>query len=109
MESYEEFCVQSLDRLRAEGKTGRTVPRPASSLEKDSVLCFHGRPVLAPLLSEAQRGEMSAYRDRARQLEVELRARQRCRLLARVQGILEQAQVSTKLALGHQPHTALCC
>lgn len=92
MESYEEFCLRSLALLQEEGKLKRATCEPLWPPGSRSVVRFYGRAVLSPLLSEAQRGEMCDYRQRAVQLEVERQNRQRNNLLARVQDVLDQAQ-----------------
>ncbi|XP_069558904.1 centriolar coiled-coil protein of 110 kDa-like isoform X1 [Brachyistius frenatus] len=92
MESYEEFCLRSLVVLQEERKCRKTC-QPLCSLKARSVIHFHGRAVLSPLLSAEQRSEMCGHRRKAIQLEVDRQNRQRNKLLARVQGILAQAQV----------------
>ncbi|XP_070780025.1 centriolar coiled-coil protein of 110 kDa-like [Enoplosus armatus] len=92
MESYEEFCLRSLAILQEEGKFKKTTCEPHWSLKARSVIRFHGRAVLSPLLSAEQRSEICDHRRRAVQLEVNRQNQQRNNLLARVQDILEQAQ-----------------
>ncbi|XP_044037097.1 centriolar coiled-coil protein of 110 kDa-like [Siniperca chuatsi] len=92
MESYEEFCLRSLAILQEEGKFKETTCEPLWSLKARSVIRFHGRAVLSPLLSAEQRSEICDHRQRAIQLEVNRQNQQRNNLLARVQDILEQAQ-----------------
>ncbi|XP_038556361.1 centriolar coiled-coil protein of 110 kDa-like [Micropterus salmoides] len=92
MESYEEFCLRSLAILQEEGKFKKTTCEPLWSLKARSVIRFHGRAVLSPLLSAELRSEISDHRQRAVQLEVNRQNRQRNNLLARFQDIVEQAQ-----------------
>ncbi|XP_036004327.1 centriolar coiled-coil protein of 110 kDa [Fundulus heteroclitus] len=89
MESYEEFCLRSLAMLQ-EGKLKK---KTLCSLKARSVIRFHGRSILLPLLSAEQHAEMYGYRQRAIQLEQNRENLQRNKLLARVQNILDQAQV----------------
>ncbi|XP_031616285.1 centriolar coiled-coil protein of 110 kDa-like [Oreochromis aureus] len=93
MESYEEFCLRSLALLQEEGKFKKTTCEPSCSLKARSVIHFYGRAALSPLLNAEQRSEMCGYRQRAVQLEVDRQNQQRSKLLARIQGILDQAQV----------------
>ncbi|GAA6229172.1 centriolar coiled-coil protein of 110 kDa [Lates japonicus] len=96
MESYEEFCLRSLAILQEEGKFKKTTCKPLCSLKARSVICFHGRAVLSPLLSAEQRREMCGHRQRAVQQELDRQNQQRNKLLARVQDILDQAQTHTQ-------------
>ena len=50
MESYEEFCLRSLAILQEEGKFKQTTYEPILSLKACSVIRFHGRAVLSPLV-----------------------------------------------------------
>lgn len=93
MESYEEFCLRRLAILQEEGKFKKTTCEPPCSLKTRSAIHFCGRAVLSPLLNAEQRSEMCGYRHRAIQLEADRQNQQRNKLLARVQGILDQAQV----------------
>ncbi|XP_045066868.1 centriolar coiled-coil protein of 110 kDa [Coregonus clupeaformis] len=97
MESYEDFCLRSLARLQTEsqGKSQgqQTGCEPPGLVEALSFIHFHGRAVLSPLLSVEQRREMSQYRQRAAQLEVDRQTLRSSSLLARVQDILDNAQV----------------
>ncbi|XP_040919088.1 LOW QUALITY PROTEIN: centriolar coiled-coil protein of 110 kDa-like [Toxotes jaculatrix] len=92
MESYEDFCLRSLAILQEEGKFKKTTCEPLCSLKARSVIRFHGRAVLSPLLSAEQRKEMCGHRQRAVQQELDRQNQQRNKLLARVQDILDQAQ-----------------
>ncbi|KAM8724610.1 centriolar coiled-coil protein of 110 kDa isoform 3-T4 [Acanthopagrus schlegelii] len=92
MESYEEFCLRSLAMLQETGGFRKMACEPLWSLKAGSVICFHGRAVLSPLLSAEQRSEMCNYRQRAVQLEANRQNRQRSKLLTQVQDILGQAQ-----------------
>ncbi|KAJ8398744.1 hypothetical protein AAFF_G00419410 [Aldrovandia affinis] len=92
MESYEEFCSSSLARLQTEGK--RKMCCEASSPQGAlSLIRFHGRAVLLPVMSEEQRWEMAQYRQRAAQLDAERQSLHRTSLLTRVQAILDSVQV----------------
>ncbi|KAK5885006.1 hypothetical protein CesoFtcFv8_018764 [Champsocephalus esox] len=90
MESYEEFCLQSLAILQEEGKFKKTTCEPLWSPKAFSLIRFHGRAVLSPLLSAEQRSEMCDHRQRAVQLEVDRQNKLRKNPMARVQDILEQ-------------------
>lgn len=50
MESYEEFCLRSLAILQEEGKFKKSTCEPLCSLKARSVIRFHGRAVLSPLV-----------------------------------------------------------
>ncbi|KAM7386876.1 hypothetical protein PAMA_009484 [Pampus argenteus] len=91
MESYEQFCLRSLAILQEQDKFKKTICEPLCSLTS-SVIRFHGRAVLSPLLSAEQRSEMCDYRQRAVQLELDMQSKQRNNLLAQVQDILDQTQ-----------------
>ncbi|KAK5914074.1 hypothetical protein CgunFtcFv8_008540 [Champsocephalus gunnari] len=90
MESYEEFCLRSLAILQEEGKFKKTTCEPLWSPKAFSLIRFHGRAVLSPLLSAEQRSEMCDHRQRAVQLEVDRQNKLRKNPMARVQDILEQ-------------------
>ncbi|KAG7491403.1 hypothetical protein MATL_G00003290 [Megalops atlanticus] len=93
MESYEEFCSKSLARLQTEGRM-QMCGESSSQQEALSIIRFHGRAVLSPLLSVDQRREMTQYRQRAVQLEADRQSlRRQSRLLARVQDIIDSVQV----------------
>ncbi|KAM9745551.1 centriolar coiled-coil protein of 110 kDa isoform 1-T1 [Menidia menidia] len=92
MEGYQEFCVRTLALLQEEGKFKEKTREPLCSLRARSVICFHGRAVLSPLLSAEQRTEMCGHRLKATQMELSRQSHQRNKLLVRVQGILDQAQ-----------------
>uniref|UniRef100_A0A3B3UI21 Uncharacterized protein n=1 Tax=Poecilia latipinna TaxID=48699 RepID=A0A3B3UI21_9TELE len=53
MESYEEFCMRSLAMLQ-EGKLKKKTCEPLCSLKTGSVIRFHGRPILLPLVSKPE-------------------------------------------------------
>ncbi|XP_016529511.1 centriolar coiled-coil protein of 110 kDa isoform X2 [Poecilia formosa] len=92
MESYEEFCMRSLAMLQ-EGKLKKKTCEPLCSLKTGSVIRFHGRPILLPLLRAEQHTAMHGYRQRAIQLEQNRENLQRNKLMARVQVILDHVQV----------------
>lgn len=50
MESYEEFCLRSLAFLQEEGKFKKSTCEPLCSLKTQSVILFHGRAILSPLV-----------------------------------------------------------
>ncbi|XP_068435652.1 centriolar coiled-coil protein of 110 kDa-like isoform X2 [Clinocottus analis] len=93
MEGYEKFCLRSLVVLQEEGKFKRTTCEPLWSRKALSVIRFHGRAVLSPLLSAEQRSEMRNHRQKAVQLEVQ--KMQKNNLMARLQGIVHLAQAPT--------------
>ncbi|TNN85502.1 Centriolar coiled-coil protein [Liparis tanakae] len=92
MEGYEEFCLRSLAVLQEEGKRKKTTCEPRWSLKALSVIRFHGRAVLSPLLSAEQRSEMWEHRQKAVQLEVDMQNMQKNNRMNRVKGILDLAQ-----------------
>ncbi|KAJ8283465.1 hypothetical protein COCON_G00023150 [Conger conger] len=89
MASYDEFSSRTLGRLRTERKAP-VCGGASGQREALSTIRFHGRAVLAPLLSVDQRREMTRYRQKAAQLEAD-RLR-RAHLLARVQDIIDSVQ-----------------
>ncbi|KAJ8346074.1 hypothetical protein SKAU_G00302670 [Synaphobranchus kaupii] len=92
MESYEEFYFSSLARLQTDGR--KKTSRVASGQQRAlSLIRFHGRAVLLPVLSEDQRREMAQYRQRAAQLDAERQSLRRQSLLTQVQDILDGVQV----------------
>ncbi|XP_061568050.1 centriolar coiled-coil protein of 110 kDa-like isoform X2 [Cololabis saira] len=93
MESYEDFCLRSLAILREAVKLKQKTCEPLRFQEGRSVIRFHGRPVLQPLLNAEHCAEMCGYRQKAVQLEIDLQNLQRNKLLDRVQGILDRDQV----------------
>ncbi|XP_051797010.1 centriolar coiled-coil protein of 110 kDa isoform X1 [Acanthochromis polyacanthus] len=104
MESYEDFCLRTLALLQEEGKLRRKwTCDPLCSLKSRSAIRFHGRAALSPLLSAEQRGEMCFLRRRAVQLEADRQNQQRNKLLARVQVILDHAQVHEELSENKLP------
>uniref|UniRef100_A0A8C2ZG37 Uncharacterized protein n=1 Tax=Cyclopterus lumpus TaxID=8103 RepID=A0A8C2ZG37_CYCLU len=50
MEGYEEFCLRSLAGLQEEGTSKKTTCEPPWSPKALSVIRFHGRAVLSPLV-----------------------------------------------------------
>uniref|UniRef100_A0AAV2KGW3 Centriolar coiled-coil protein of 110 kDa-like n=1 Tax=Knipowitschia caucasica TaxID=637954 RepID=A0AAV2KGW3_KNICA len=95
MESYEQFCLQTLAFLQDEGTFEKMTREPLCPLKASSVILFHGRPILPPQLTAEQRQTMCNYRQQAEQLEVQRQSQQRNRLIARVQDLLDQAQTKT--------------
>ncbi|XP_030645521.1 centriolar coiled-coil protein of 110 kDa [Chanos chanos] len=92
MESYEDFFLRSLTKLRSE-RQGKTSLSSFDRWLPPSVICFRGRAVLSPLLSEKQRREMLEYREKAVQRETERQALHKRNLLSEVQNILDNVQV----------------
>ncbi|XP_028311295.1 centriolar coiled-coil protein of 110 kDa isoform X2 [Gouania willdenowi] len=103
MESYEEFCLRSLALLQEEEKYKKKAHAPLCSLKFYSVIRFHGRAVLSPLLNAEQLSEMCVYKQRAIQREEERHNQQKNKLLAHVQGILDRAQNLSRPEDDNQP------
>uniref|UniRef100_A0A096MDC5 Centriolar coiled-coil protein 110 n=1 Tax=Poecilia formosa TaxID=48698 RepID=A0A096MDC5_POEFO len=101
MESYEEFCMRSLAMLQ-EGKLKKKTCEPLCSLKTGSVIRFHGRPILLPLLRAEQHTAMHGYRQRAIQLEQNRENLQRNKLMARVQVILDHVQTHKVQDVPHE-------
>ncbi|XP_061079252.1 centriolar coiled-coil protein of 110 kDa-like [Conger conger] len=91
MKSYEEFCFSSLARLQAQGKK-KTSGETSGQQRALSLIHFHGRAVLSPVLSAEQRREMVQYRQRAVQLDAERQSLRRERLLTQGQDTLDGVQ-----------------
>ncbi|XP_048043923.1 centriolar coiled-coil protein of 110 kDa-like isoform X2 [Megalobrama amblycephala] len=88
MDSYEGFCARILSTLQSEmmhEKSCSTAPARGVALP---LICFHGRPVLSPILSEKQRREMVEYRKRASQMEAERHIHCNNNLLNQIQAII---------------------
>ncbi|XP_072299439.1 uncharacterized protein [Eucyclogobius newberryi] len=92
MESYEQFCLQTLALLQDQGGFKKLTPEPLCSLKPQSVIVFHGRPILPPRLTAEQRRAMCNYREQAVQKEVQRQSQQRGRPGAPVRDLLHQAQ-----------------
>ncbi|KAL0993414.1 hypothetical protein UPYG_G00107500 [Umbra pygmaea] len=110
MESYEDFCIRSLDRLKAESKVKQRDCEPTGPLGGlTDFIHFHGRAVLSPLLTLEQRRAMAQYRERAAKLEVDRQTLNRSGLLARVQNILDKAQAHKvpEIELNMDPSTPM--
>uniref|UniRef100_A0A673BUB2 Uncharacterized protein n=1 Tax=Sphaeramia orbicularis TaxID=375764 RepID=A0A673BUB2_9TELE len=60
MESYEEFCLRSLVMLQEEGKFKKSTCEPLYSLKTHSVILFHGRAVLSPLVRKKKAHKTSS-------------------------------------------------
>lgn len=54
MESYEEFCLRSLAILQEGGQFKKKTCEPLWALKACSVIRFHGRAVLSPLVRKKQ-------------------------------------------------------
>ncbi|KAG7460144.1 hypothetical protein MATL_G00218170 [Megalops atlanticus] len=91
MESYEEFCSSSLARLRTAGKV-QTCAEASNQQGARSLIRFHGRAVLSPVLSEEQRSEMTQYRQRAAQLEAQRHSLRRSSQPTCIQDVLDSVQ-----------------
>ncbi|XP_066498865.1 centriolar coiled-coil protein of 110 kDa-like [Hoplias malabaricus] len=88
MQSYEEFCLCSLAKLQCERMYINSCLTSGQRMDT-SLICFSGRPVLSPVLSEKQRREMAQYRETAARLEAARQATCRKNLLNRVQKVLD--------------------
>ncbi|KAK2876018.1 hypothetical protein Q8A67_020114 [Cirrhinus molitorella] len=88
MESYEQFCSRTVNALLPAACS--TSPRPQRAL---STIHFHGRRLLQPVVSEAQRVQMAADRQTAVERDRRRQTRQTDALLERVQHILNNIQV----------------
>ncbi|KAJ8251510.1 hypothetical protein GJAV_G00222130 [Gymnothorax javanicus] len=86
-------CQTGANRLRTDEKKTKTRCGASSQQRALSLIRFHGRAVLSPVLSEEQRREMAWYRQRAAQLDAGRRSLHTERALTQVQLILDGAQV----------------
>ncbi|XP_028842292.1 centriolar coiled-coil protein of 110 kDa [Denticeps clupeoides] len=107
MESYEDFCLRNLSRLQSE--RSRSCCFSPRCLVAPSIICFHGRAVLSPLLDPDQHREMCVYRRRAVQREAEKEEQRRTNLLIQVQNILDEAQSRNEAPEESDPPVALVC
>ncbi|XP_073800262.1 centriolar coiled-coil protein of 110 kDa isoform X1 [Danio rerio] len=69
MESYDDFCARIVSKLQTEMRRKKSCSTAPARVVAHSLICFHGRPVLCPVLSEKQRREMAKYKKRASQVE----------------------------------------
>ncbi|XP_072771775.1 uncharacterized protein [Nerophis lumbriciformis] len=92
MDRYEDFCLQSMSMLQEEGEFKKTCEPLTRTY---SVILFHGKAVLSPLLNDEQRHEMCNYRRMAVQLEADQRNPQRNKLPVQVQDILTSCNVQS--------------
>ncbi|XP_039630940.1 centriolar coiled-coil protein of 110 kDa-like isoform X2 [Polypterus senegalus] len=106
MEDYEEFCMKHLSHFQGEG---RPHSPDAYQQARLSLIQFHGMAVLAPVLTSDQRQEMTQYRQRAVELEMERQGVRRSTLLTRVQKILDSVQVRKGPKSGKQDSTPVSC
>ncbi|KAI4876915.1 hypothetical protein NFI96_030225 [Prochilodus magdalenae] len=91
MESYEQFHLRSLAKLQSERKNDKSCLSSGQYMDT-SLICFHGRTVLSPVLSEKQRREMAQYRQTSARLEAEMQTRYRNNLFNQVQKILDNRE-----------------
>eukprot|EP00066_Takifugu_rubripes_P012967 XP_011602233.1 PREDICTED: centriolar coiled-coil protein of 110 kDa [Takifugu rubripes] len=95
MESYEEFCLRSLVRLKGSEEFKKTC-EPQWALKPHSLIRFRGRAVLSPLLNAEQQSEMCELRHQAVQLEAKRQKKQRETPSAQGQVIRGQAQAPSE-------------
>ncbi|XP_052409310.1 centriolar coiled-coil protein of 110 kDa isoform X1 [Carassius gibelio] len=88
MDSYEDFCARILCELLAEMMREKSCSTAPARGVAHSLVCFHGRPLLSPVLSEKQRREMAEYRKRASQMDAERQIHHNKNLLSQIQTIL---------------------
>ncbi|XP_016295659.1 centriolar coiled-coil protein of 110 kDa-like isoform X1 [Sinocyclocheilus anshuiensis] len=88
MDSYEDFCARILCELQSEMVREKSCSTAPDRRVAHSLICFHGRPLLSPVLSEKQRREMVEYRKRAKQVEAEKQVHYNKKLLNQIQTIL---------------------
>ncbi|XP_072550084.1 uncharacterized protein [Salminus brasiliensis] len=87
MESYEQFCLRSLAKLQSQRTYDKNCLTSGPCMDS-SFICFCGRTVLSPVLSEKQRKEMAQYQQRATKLESDRQTRYQKNLLNQAQKIL---------------------
>ncbi|XP_055363970.1 uncharacterized protein si:ch73-100l22.3 isoform X2 [Betta splendens] len=87
MEDYDKFVRHRLSQLSKSEEERHSKASTASSL-----ICFHGRAILPPLLSEEQRGEMQRHRDAAQKAADHRMLKNETRM-AYVQTILHSVQI----------------
>ncbi|XP_033828018.2 uncharacterized protein si:ch73-100l22.3 [Periophthalmus magnuspinnatus] len=85
MEDYEKFVDFHLSRLKKTKDVDEDKP-------KSSLICFHGRPILPPLLSGTQREEMGRLK-KAAQKAAENRKRKDDSRMSYVQTILQSVHI----------------
>ncbi|XP_026095797.1 centriolar coiled-coil protein of 110 kDa-like isoform X3 [Carassius auratus] len=88
MDRYEDFCARILSELRSEMMHERSCSSARAREGAHSRICFNGRPLLSPVLSEKQRREMVEYKKRASQMEAERQIHYNKNLLNQIQTIL---------------------
>uniref|UniRef100_A0A9J7WZS7 Centriolar coiled-coil protein of 110 kDa-like n=1 Tax=Cyprinus carpio carpio TaxID=630221 RepID=A0A9J7WZS7_CYPCA len=88
MDSYEDFCARILCELQSEMMREKSCSTAPARGVAHSLICFRGRPLLSPVLSEKQRREMVGYRKRASQMEAERQIHYKKNLLNQIQTIL---------------------
>ncbi|XP_067278006.1 centriolar coiled-coil protein of 110 kDa isoform X2 [Pseudorasbora parva] len=92
MDSYEEFCARILSKLQSEMMDEKSCSTAPARGLAHPLICFHGRPVLSPVLSEKQRREMVEYKKRASQMEAEIQIHNNNNLLNQIQAILSTSK-----------------
>ncbi|KAK2916777.1 hypothetical protein Q8A67_001151 [Cirrhinus molitorella] len=88
MDSYEDFCTRILSKLQSEMMHEKSCSTAPARRVAQSLICFHGRAVLSPVLSEKQKREMVEYRKRASKVEAERQVHYNKNLLNQIQTIL---------------------
>ncbi|XDV12489.1 hypothetical protein PO909_001154 [Leuciscus waleckii] len=88
MDSYEGFCARILSELQSEMMHEMSCSTAPARGVAHSLIRFHGRPLLSPVLSEIQRREMVEYRKRASQMEADRQIHYNNNLLNQIQAIL---------------------
>ncbi|XP_043090745.1 centriolar coiled-coil protein of 110 kDa [Puntigrus tetrazona] len=84
MDSYEAFCARARSEMMRERSCSGAPAREVAH----SLVCFHGRPALSPVLNEKERREMVEYKKRASQMEAERQIHYNKNLLNQIQTIL---------------------
>ncbi|XP_051995857.1 centriolar coiled-coil protein of 110 kDa isoform X1 [Xyrauchen texanus] len=88
MDSYEEFCARIRTELQSEVMHQNACSSAPAQRAALSVICFHARTILAPVLNEKQKREMSEYRKRATQREAERQIHYKNNIFNQIQAIL---------------------
>ncbi|KAM4603267.1 uncharacterized protein cp110 isoform 2-T2 [Polymixia lowei] len=91
MEDYDEFVQHRLSQLRKSQDNQPPTPVRSCS-DASSVICFHGQPILPPLLSGKTREDMQSYKD-ALQKSADQRKSKADGRVAYVQHILHSVQL----------------
>ncbi|XP_053713150.1 uncharacterized protein LOC128754506 isoform X2 [Synchiropus splendidus] len=91
MEDFEKFVHSRLNHLRMSKENSNPSPRP-------SVIRFHGRAILPPLLSDEQREEMKQHRDAALKTGIHRTIKEK-QIKAFVQNVLDTVQLRNSPSL----------